>query len=403
MKRCSACGEQFESHYSFCPIDGKSLSESDAGLQFEYRPTLMSDRSLPERLIAEIRFLAKQALATWPEFRSNPVGASKAAIQTLIEQARNVVTRPHLAAGLSTAGVIILCVVLAIVVLDRKAERGSSSDEADELVPTTLINFPDNSAKDDHGVGAGDKGRVGFDKGRGEGSRPIPARAHGGGGGGEMAQLPASQGRLPQPSAIPARIPTTYARLPPQALPVAGIDIDPVLWKDFPFPNYGDPRSKSTAASNGPGQSGGVGTGKGNGIGEGEDNGFGPGRKGNIGGDENAPGGGNRGGASGNNPDDDRERIFHGSEVTIRARVLSKPEPQYTEEARRNQITGTVVLSVVFSRDGQVINIRPVQTLCCGLTEKAIAAARQIRFTPAMRNGQPVPTFMQLVYNFNLY
>jgi protein TonB len=83
--------------------------------------------------------------------------------------------------------------------------------------------------------------------------------------------------------------------------------------------------------------------------------------------------------------------------------VISKPEPQYTEEARRNQITGRVVLSVVFDRTGQVTNIRAMQTLCCGLTEKAIAAARQIRFVPAMRDGLVVSTYMQLEYNFNLY
>ena len=82
---------------------------------------------------------------------------------------------------------------------------------------------------------------------------------------------------------------------------------------------------------------------------------------------------------------------------------MSKPEPQYTEEARRNQITGTVILSVIFSRTGQVTNIRPVQSLCCGLTEKAIVAARQIRFVPATRNGQTVSVYMQLEYNFNLY
>jgi TonB family protein len=404
MKRCSACREQFKNQYSFCPIDGASLSECEATTRFEYRPTLISDRSLPQRLINEVRFVTRQILRTWPEFKAHPVVTSKAAVQTLVKQARLAVARPHLASGVLTAGVIVLCVVLAIVVLDRKVGPGRSGDEADEFIRTTLINFRDDSAKDkEHGVGAGDKGRVGFDQGRGEGSRSVPARARGGGGGGELTQLPPSQGRLPQPSAIPARIPTTYARLPPQALPVAGIDIDPVLWKHLPFPNYGDPRSKSTAASNGPGQGGGVGTGKGNGIGEGENNGVGPGSKGNIGGGENSPGSGGRSGSRGHNPDDDLERVFRGNEVTTRARVLSKPEPQYTEEARRSQITGTVVLSVVFSRDGQVINIRPVQTLCCGLTEKAIAAARQIRFAPAMRDGKPVPTYMQLIYNFNLY
>jgi protein TonB len=83
--------------------------------------------------------------------------------------------------------------------------------------------------------------------------------------------------------------------------------------------------------------------------------------------------------------------------------VLSKPEPQYTEEARRNQITGTVILRVVFSRSGEVTNIRAIQTLSDGLTEKAIAAARRIQFVPATRNGQTVSMYMQLEYNFNLY
>jgi TonB family protein len=89
--------------------------------------------------------------------------------------------------------------------------------------------------------------------------------------------------------------------------------------------------------------------------------------------------------------------------VTQRARVLNKPEPQYTEEARRNQITGTVVLRVVFSRSGQVTNIRAVHSLPFGLTERAIAAARQIRFIPALKGNQAVSVYMQLEYNFNLY
>jgi TonB family protein len=290
-----------------------------------------------------------------------------------------------------------------VLISERQKPSAQVIDDADELVRTLTIDLKDSNQNDaKRGVGAGENGRVGFDRGRGEGSGPKPARAQGGGGGGDHAQLPQSRGRLPQPSAIPAPIPTTYARLP-QSLPAAGIDIDPVLWKELPFPNYGDPRSKSTTPSNGPGADGGVGTGKGQGIGEGENNGFGPGRKGNIGGGDNTPGCCGEGGARGNNSKGDLERTFRQAEVDLRARVLFKPEPQYTEEGRRNQITGTVILSVIFSRTGQVTGIRAVQTLCCGLTEKAIAAALQIRFVPAMRNGQSVSTYMQLEYNFNLY
>jgi TonB family protein len=164
---------------------------------------------------------------------------------------------------------------------------------------------------------------------------------------------------------------------------------------------YGDPRSKSTAPSNGPGDDGGMGTGTGQGIGEGLRSGFGPGTDGGIGGGPNRPGGGGIGGSEGNNPDPDR--IHSQSQVTERARVLAKPEPQYTEEARRNGITGSVVLRVVFSRSGAVTNIRALQTLPFGLTERAIMAARLIRFHPATKDGLPVNVSMQLEYNFNLY
>jgi periplasmic protein TonB len=251
------------------------------------------------------------------------------------------------------------------------------------------------------GVGTGSKGRVGFERGKGEGSHPKPKRAGGGGSGGLNAEFAAQQGRPPQPSDIPAPIPKLQSARK-QVLPVAGIDIDPTLWKNLPFPAYGDPRSNSQTPSNGPGVGGGMGNALGTGIGEGRGDGFGAGWDGNIGGGARETGGGIRGGGSGNKPYDP-ERVYPVSQVGQRARVLAKPEPQYTDEARRNQITGTVVLRVVFSRSGDVTNIRAVQSLPFGLTEKAIVAARQIRFSPATKEGHPVSVYMQLEYNFNLY
>jgi periplasmic protein TonB len=206
------------------------------------------------------------------------------------------------------------------------------------------------------------------------------------------------------PSIIPAPIPTSFVRLP-AALPEAGIDVDPALWSKLSYASYGDPRSKSTEPSNGPGNGGGIGTNNGSGIGEGDGPGFGPGRKGNVGGGDRSIGSGGKGGAPGGdnaNPDD-RDRVYSSPQVETRARVLLKPEPQYTEQARRDGITGTVILRVVFSRSGEITNIRAMQSLPGGLTEKAVAAARQIRFVPATRNGQPVSMYMQLEYNFNLY
>jgi TonB family protein len=90
-------------------------------------------------------------------------------------------------------------------------------------------------------------------------------------------------------------------------------------------------------------------------------------------------------------------------EVTQKARVISKPEPQYSEAARQAGVTGTVVLRAVFSAEGEVEHIMIMRGLGYGLTTHAIKAARQIRFSPAMKDGQPVSMFIQLEYYFNLY
>ena len=368
--------------------------------QREFRVTMLDGASLLERLTTELRFLIYRVGLTWAAWKRDPIGFSRS---TLLEgwlQLRRAAT-PNAVASLAVAVMVILSAVLLLVFLDKRSQGRSlvRNDEETGLIvkflPMPIV------PKEDQGVGAGTNGRVGFRSGKGEGSEPKPKRSTGGGSSGQHDPLPPQVGKLPQPSEIPAPIP----KLPPvqkSALPLAGIDIDPALWKNEAVALYGDPRSKSSVASNGPGDGGGMGTNKGTGIGEGEGPGFGPGRDGNIGGDHKGLGCCGPGGGQGNNVDDP-DRVYPAPQVTERARVIAKPEPQYTEEARRNAVTGSVVLRVVFSRNGEVTNIRAVQSLPFGLTERAIAAARMIRFRPASRDGHPVNVYMQLEYNFNLY
>ncbi len=98
-----------------------------------------------------------------------------------------------------------------------------------------------------------------------------------------------------------------------------------------------------------------------------------------------------------------REKSYTGREVDKKARLIMKIEPQYTEEARQKAITGTVILKVIFSANGSVVNIVTASGLPSGLTERAIDAARKIKFIPAMKDGKYVSMWMQLEYNFNLY
>lgn len=64
---------------------------------------------------------------------------------------------------------------------------------------------------------------------------------------------------------------------------------------------------------------------------------------------------------------------------------------------------GVVRLRAVLSANGQVTNITVLQGLPDGLTEKAIEAARQIKFRPAQKDGRVVSQWVTLEYNFRLY
>jgi TonB family protein len=108
-------------------------------------------------------------------------------------------------------------------------------------------------------------------------------------------------------------------------------------------------------------------------------------------------------GTGSESPASSAEKVYRANEVTQKARIISKPTPEYTEQARLNNTVGTVRLSAVFTATGQVTNIRPLNQLPDGLTEKAIAAARRIQFTPAQKDGQAVSSYITLEYNFNVY
>ena len=98
----------------------------------------------------------------------------------------------------------------------------------------------------------------------------------------------------------------------------------------------------------------------------------------------------------------DGERIYTGREVDTKARLITKPEPVYTEDARLEQISGVVILKVVFSATGEVTNLRVVYGLSHGLNDQSIRSAKKIKFVPATKDGKPVSMWMQLEYNFNL-
>lgn len=373
-----------------------------SSVRYTYAPTIISSRSLPSRLFSEVSALEQELKSLWPEIQQHPLHVSSMVALRTVTRARRTLFTPNVLVALLTVGVV----VLTVIIIERRwstSVTATSVNKTDSETEVTMLNVQSlEKPANDKSIGRGGKARVGFQNSTGEGSGEVRRRSQGGGGGGENELPPPQAGKLPPPSNIAAAIPKTPP-LNPTSLPVAGIDIDPALWKDIKAPVYGDPRSTSNVSSKGPGEGGGIGTNKGLGIGEGEGPGVGPGKDGNMGGDEKQTGCCGRPGGRGDGGPSFDNRIFRGAEVEQRARLISKPEPQYTEEARRNQITGTVMLHVVFNDQGRVEQIRAVSSLPFGLTERAIAAARAIKFLPATKGGRPVSVYMQLEYNFNLY
>ncbi len=73
----------------------------------------------------------------------------------------------------------------------------------------------------------------------------------------------------------------------------------------------------------------------------------------------------------------------------VPAEILSKPTPTYTDEARAKRIEGEVLLEVVFEASGKLRVLKIVRGLGHGLDDSAVRAAEQIRFKPALKDGQP--------------
>jgi TonB family protein len=87
----------------------------------------------------------------------------------------------------------------------------------------------------------------------------------------------------------------------------------------------------------------------------------------------------------------------------LRPTITYREKAKYTEIARLNLLQGTVVLSVVFSNEGKITDIRVIRALPDGLTQRAIRAVKAIRFQPATKDGVPVSVRGTVEFSFNLY
>ena len=81
------------------------------------------------------------------------------------------------------------------------------------------------------------------------------------------------------------------------------------------------------------------------------------------------------------------------------------PKPQYTADAMRARIQGTVWVECVVQTNGQCSDTHVIRSLdpTFGLDQEAIKAAKLFRFRPGMRLGEPVAVLVTIELSFTLH
>jgi TonB family protein len=214
-----------------------------------------------------------------------------------------------------------------------------------------------------------------------------PRIGGGGGGGGNKMQEPPRKAELKGKDKItvpvekPKAEPIQQAKVEPN--PVEQLDIAAKTLSSGAEPQAGviDTLPGPPTVSQGSGAGGGAGTGTGGGVGPGSGSGLGPGSGGNTGGGVYRPG--------------------NGVSDPV---LLREVKPTYTTDAMRAKVQGAVLLRCIVMPDGSVGEVSVVRSLDprFGLDEEAIRAARQWRFRPGTRMGQPVKVEITIELTFSL-
>jgi len=84
-------------------------------------------------------------------------------------------------------------------------------------------------------------------------------------------------------------------------------------------------------------------------------------------------------------------------------RIIRTVEPEYTENARRAEVEGAVLVAFIVNASGNPTTIRVCEGLGSGLDEKATEAVRQWKFEPGTLHGKTVPVETTVEVAFHLH
>jgi protein TonB len=330
--------------FAFSQIDERSEFHGDAATGEQAYADLAFLRET-SALLFPMR-LAREAAEAARTFASDPMAFIKALPEGAAVLKKE---QKRVGAGLSVA-MMVYAVALSIIYGSYYiSHRNRSGAESKKQTKVTLIALPPVTA-----------------------AKRLPPVKQAGGGSDQLT-LPKQPAEQPTPEVVkPRPEPRPLDQIQPR--PDAQAEPARVATTD----GAGPPSITTAAVSGGSGTGGGAGTGHGTGVGSGNQAGVGTGES------------------------VDYNGVFSVGSVTVRPQILGRPTPGYTDEARRNQIEGSVKVSVLLKADGAVSDINVARGLGYGLDEKAIEAARQLRFVPAQKDGHAVSVRLSLEFKFSL-
>ncbi len=91
-----------------------------------------------------------------------------------------------------------------------------------------------------------------------------------------------------------------------------------------------------------------------------------------------------------------------GKSDDVKPEIIEKVSPKYPEEAKKEKVTGKVIVEATVGTDGHVADAKVVNEADARLAQAAIDAVKQWKFKPIQKDGKPVKVKTTVTLNFQL-